>query len=303
MPNGEKVVRTTKVNAHGSLVNHYSYMKGTRPTRRLTENQVLPEVVPERIHTGTKNFYHYNMLKSLLSLFLFNIMTQFEFFIITEGEQLAVTWLANHLDPEDEVRLKWIQSYHIRQQRLSQREYQLHQYFDDFPCLKVVLGAELLQNDFAVLHPNCGDRFFDRWNIIRPLFIQSLNNCNDITIADKGYLNSLPRLLQHNQDAVILYLLPYIFEPRRPRLRRGERRARLSIVERRNFFLLHVHTAVDIEAAVIDQRNILNNLELTLQPILVLVGPIVSLEAAYVYVNESVNPTIYRVQTALHAVN
>lgn len=223
-------------------------------------------------------------------------------FQFTEEERLAVEWLSTHVDPQDQVKLMWTRTYNARQ-RLLKGDYQLHQYYQEFPCLKVALGAELLQSDFNNIHPNHANTFLERWDIVRPLLIELLNDSNDLTLADRGLLEALPNLLAHNQDAVIIYLLPYLVQLSPPKPIRGQRNVKLSIPERREYFLVHAETAADVEASLNRRRNDLHALDLHLQPIIVLVGPLVNLEGVYVYINESITPTIYVVNSVVRGID
>lgn len=211
-------------------------------------------------------------------------------------------WLSTHLDPDDQVQLKWDQSFNRRQEQLK-GDYQLHQYYTNYPCLKVAIGADLLVSDFNKIYPDAADKFFDRWEIVRPILINCLSKCKDITQADNGLVQALPTLLQHNQDAVIFYLLPYLVQAVPSRLKKGEKNTKLSAVERRAFFLIHVHTAADIQVALTRQRAKLVELNLTFQPIPVLVGPINNIQSVYVYVNEALDSSVYVVNSVLHAID
>ncbi|XP_044011925.1 uncharacterized protein LOC122854951 isoform X2 [Aphidius gifuensis] len=272
MPDGQIVKRVQKIKASGSFVNHLSYTQGQLKEKHLTTDpwqHIEAPVVRDA----------------------------------NEEEQTAVDWLSHHLDPDDQVKIKWDQSFGIRQQKLKSGNYQLHEYYKDFPCLEVAIGAELLSSDFNKIYPDAADKLFDRWEIVRPVLINYLNSCKDITQADSGLVHALPTLPHHNQDAIIFYLLPYIIQAPSLRLKKGEKNNKLSIVERRAFFMIHVETAADIQPAINRQRNILSNHNLTFQPIPVLVGPINDIQSVYVYVNETVNSSIYVVNSVLHAID
>ncbi|KAF7987565.1 hypothetical protein HCN44_003428 [Aphidius gifuensis] len=271
MQDGQIVRRVQKIKASGSFINHLSYVQGQLKQQHLTTDpweHITAPVVRDP----------------------------------TEEEQSAVDWLSSHLNPDDEVKTKWDQSFNHRQQQLK-GDYQLHQYFKNYPCLKVAIGADLLVSDFNKIHPDTADKLFDRWEVARPLLINSLSNCKEITQADKRLVQALPTLLQHNQDSVIFYLLPYLVQALPSRLKKGEKNTKFSIAERRAFFLIHVHTAADIQAALNRQRAKLVEPNLTFQPIPVIVGPINNIQSVYVYVNETIDSSVYVVNSVLHAID
>lgn len=144
---------------------------------------------------------------------------------------------------------------------------------------------------------------FDRWEGARNIIDSSLRNCNELDVDDLGYHRALPALAQHNKDAVLLYLLPYLLKLRRTR--QGKPAAeKISIREKQEAFFIHTESAADIDRALKRQRQICTAANVPLQPIPVFVGPLVNLEAYYVYVNDDiVEPTIYQAPTALHAVD
>lgn len=152
---------------------------------------------------------------------------------------------------------------------------------------------------FDLLHPNREEQFFDRWDITRDIITAALQDCKRLTGDDSGYYHALSSLAQHNKDAV-LYLLPYLIKPPRGSLGEGK----ISIREKQESFLIHAQTAADIDRALERQRQICIDTQSPLQPIPVFVGPLVNLEAFYVYINDSLeNPTIYQAPSALHVID
>lgn len=114
-----------------------------------------------------------------------------------------------------------------------------------------------------------------------------------------GYYSALPALGLHNKDSVLFHLLPYLINPPRTKNRTGN----ISISEKQDAFLIRAETAADISGALERQRQICIATGSTLQPIPVIVGPLVNPEAFYVYVNDSLeNPTIYQAESLLHAI-
>lgn len=141
---------------------------------------------------------------------------------------------------------------------------------------------------------------YEKWDTARNIIISSLHGCKGLSGEDLGYYHALPSLAQHNKDAVLLYLLPYLIKP--PRGRVGADKT--SIREKQEAFFIHANTAADIDGALERQRQICAASNTSLQPIPVFVGPLVNLDAFYVYINDSIeNPTIYQAPTTLHAID
>ncbi|KAK0070934.1 hypothetical protein PV325_013831, partial [Microctonus aethiopoides] len=167
------------------------------------------------------------------------------------------------------------------------------------------LGAELLLSDFNQIHPDKENILFERFECIRKHLIKRLKNCTTIkSIEDKAYVHLLESLLIHNQDGIIFYLLPYLIDPpkitkKRTNTLSSPNTHKLSIQEYRDYFLLHVEAAVHIEPSLQLRKEELRKAGLTLQPIPVFVGPIASIEAAYVAFDD----VLYKVDSSLHAVN
>ncbi|XP_011311252.1 uncharacterized protein [Fopius arisanus] len=221
---------------------------------------------------------------------------------LLENANEAVHWLQSHDGPPDEVKENWTISYAARQQRLAEG-CTVHQYYTEFPCLKVALGAGLLQADFDTLHPNRANELFDRWETIRPHIATSLQQCNYLSDNDQLLLTNLPQLLIHNRDAVIIYLLPYLIRPASNN-RQLQGGGRLTHEERKESFIIHVQTAAEIIPALQRQRAALQAAGLSMQPMPVIVGQVDNLQATYVYVHDSLdNPTIYAVDSIVHAID
>ena len=57
-----------------------------------------------------------------------------------------ITWLYNHLEPWNEVTDKWKATFDIRRQTLLQTELSVHDYINQFPCLKTQNAIHLVSN-------------------------------------------------------------------------------------------------------------------------------------------------------------
>ncbi|XP_034936582.1 uncharacterized protein [Chelonus insularis] len=267
-PDGTITNRRRKRNRKGTLVEHFEYLKDKLRTQGLltaTQRESVPEVLAA-----------------------------------TDEEQAAAEWLATNIGPPDSVKEHWIKSYPVRKTRLNQN-CTVHDYFAELPALKGGQGPELVALDFQRLYPDREDSLFERWDVARTVIINSLEDCRALNGDDLGFFKALPSLAQHNKDAVLLYLLPYIIKPSRKHI--GAEKL-LSIREKQESFFIHVQTAADIDAALDNQRQICNNSNTTLQPIPIFVGPLVNLKSFYIYINDCIkNPTIYQCQTVLHTID
>ncbi|KAK0072722.1 hypothetical protein PV325_010926 [Microctonus aethiopoides] len=196
------------------------------------------------------------------------------------------------------VKLSWTKTYSARQ-TILRKGCEISDYFRQFPTLKGALGAELLSEDFKRHHPHAVETFFTRWNCARDIIKTALADCNKLKGVDSGYYSVLPALNQHNKDSVLFHLLPYLINSPRTKHRVGN----ITISKKEEAFLIRAETAANISGALERQRQICIATGSTLQPIPVIVGPIVNPEAFYVYVNDSLeNPTIYQAESLLHAI-
>ncbi|KAK0071466.1 hypothetical protein PV325_012885, partial [Microctonus aethiopoides] len=219
-------------------------------------------------------------------------------------EKENLEWLKNHLDGDAIITLKiWKSTFNARRSILHTGQ-TIQDYYKSFPCLRTALGAELLLWDFSQLHPGKENILFDRLECIRNHLIKRLKNCRNIkSIPDQAYVHLLDTLLIHNQDGIILYLLPYVIDPPKVTKKRMNNNVesshdhKISIQEHRDSFLLHVESAVQIDASLQSLKENLRKAGLTLQPIPVFVGPLAAIEATYVAVDD----VLYKVDSALHA--
>ncbi|KAF7990195.1 hypothetical protein HCN44_011490 [Aphidius gifuensis] len=219
-------------------------------------------------------------------------------FIISDDQQASIEWLKTNVGPPNLVAQHWTNSYAARQSILKKGQ-SIHDYFNTFQCLKTAAGSDLLLLDFVSLYPNREELFFERWEVARDVIINALSNSKQLTGDDLGYFRALSILPQHNKDAVLFHLLPYIVKPI---TKKGQRK--LSIPERRESFFVHVRTAADIAQGIERQRQRCAAAGITLQPIPVIVGELVNPDSFYVYINDSLErPSYYETQTILHAFN
>ncbi|KAF7991027.1 hypothetical protein HCN44_000832 [Aphidius gifuensis] len=170
MPDGQIVKRVQKIKASGSFVNHLSYTQGQLKEKHLTTDpwqHIEAPVVRDA----------------------------------NEEEQTAVDWLSHHLDPDDQVKIKWDQSFGIRQQKLKSGNYQLHEYYKDFPCLEVAIGAELLSSDFNKIYPDAADKLFDRWEIgLYEIILPIGSKCSRQTLELLGQVEHAITLSNENHQ-------------------------------------------------------------------------------------------------------
>ncbi|KAK0075464.1 hypothetical protein PV326_011557, partial [Microctonus aethiopoides] len=263
-----------RINGSGCLLDHYKYTKAVLRKRGLLVSQSILRSMPSNI-------------------------------VLTELKKINLDWLRNHLDDDARITLQyWKSTFNARRNILRTGE-TIQDYYQAFPCLRTALGAELLLSDFNQIHPDKENILFERFECIRKHLIKRLKNCTTIkSIEDKAYVHLLESLLIHNQDGIIFYLLPYLIDPpkitkKRTNTLSSPNTHKLSIQEYRDYFLLHVEAAVHIEPSLQLRKEELRKAGLTLQPIPVFVGPIASIEAAYVAFDD----VLYKVDSSLHALN
>lgn len=115
------------------------------------------------------------------------------------------------------------------------------------------------------------------------------------------------------QDAIILHLLPYLFDGRskpgkrkhckksttKPKASQTQLRKQYSLQERREGLLLHVNTVADVESSLQGLKDNLQKRGDHLQPSLVVIGPLHKIEATIVVVDN----IRYQVPSCLHGVD
>ncbi|KAK0076851.1 hypothetical protein PV326_010487 [Microctonus aethiopoides] len=265
---GSVTNKKLKINTKGILFEHYEYSRSKLKQQDKLEEEEIEKTVEQPLYQAT------------------------------EEEQQAVEWLGTHLGPPDRVKSSWTITYSARQ-TILRKGCEISDYFRQFPTLKGALGAELLSEDFKRHHPYAEETFYTRWSCARDIIKTALADCNKLKGVDLGYYSALPALNQHNKDSVLFHLLPYLINSPRTKHRVGN----ITISEKQEAFLIRAETAADINGALERQRQICIATGSTLQPIPVIVGPLVNPESFYVYVNDSLeNPTIYQSEDFLKTI-
>ncbi|XP_034938897.1 uncharacterized protein [Chelonus insularis] len=181
----------------------------------LTYYSPYVEVNKRRINSSGTMWDHYNYLKKKFRagkiLDARNILEEEPDYAANETEVNQLEWLKDHLDPKDVVLQYWNNTYDLRHAKLK-AGLSVSEYFSNIPALGVAQGIQLIQADFKHIY---SENLFNqnRWRIIKNYLMNRLMNGSFIkTLQDEALLLLLPTLLAHNQDAVILYLLPNLIQ-------------------------------------------------------------------------------------------
>lgn len=152
-----------KINASGVLWEHYEYTCSTlRKKGLLTNNRRVAEIPVEDVD-------------------------------IDDCTKLAVQWLGSNTGPPQQVLQSW-NTTRIAREKILKAGSSIHDYYIQFPCLKITQGSELLSADFKHFYPGHENYLFDHWDIIRPHIMQLLSNCKSLSTDEKVLVRLLPRL-------------------------------------------------------------------------------------------------------------
>ncbi|XP_039303409.1 uncharacterized protein LOC105206671 [Solenopsis invicta] len=228
----------------------------------------------------------------------------------TEIDEDKLQWLFHHTEPWEQVCEYWNNTYRARNKLLMQDKLNVLEYFNKFPCLQLSKGQHLLVEDFNRQYPEKESIFPKRWNIIKKVIIDQLQQLNKrLSVSDTALISILPAISSDKQDAVIFYLLPILIESRRAGGYKRKRNTnceqdsensirKLTLQECRDAFMLHVQTVADLDRALYDFKRRLQRNKDTFQPTPLIVGPLVNIESSYVIVNDQK----FKVDSCLQAI-
>ncbi|XP_039306455.1 uncharacterized protein LOC113004589 isoform X1 [Solenopsis invicta] len=256
-----------------------------------------------RIQASGKLWEHYNYIKGDLrkqGILLQRSISKSiqETYAQTEIDEDKLQWLFHHTEPWEQVCEYWNNTYRARNKLLMQDKLNVLEYFNKFPCLQLSKGQHLLVEDFNRQYPEKESIFPKRWNIIKKVIIDQLQQLNKrLSVSDTALISILPAISSNKQDAVIFYLLPILIESRRAGGYKRKRNTnceqdsensirKLTLQECRDAFMLHVQTVADLDRALYDLKRRLQRNKDTFQPTPLIVGPLVNIESSYVIVND-----------------
>lgn len=75
---------------------------------------------------------------NIFSNFRFNVLLDFE------SNPEDIEWLEENVDPWDEVEIKWERTLSDRKALFENKEFSIHDYFKQFPCLRMQRGISLV---------------------------------------------------------------------------------------------------------------------------------------------------------------
>ncbi|XP_039304090.1 uncharacterized protein LOC113003214 isoform X3 [Solenopsis invicta] len=268
-----------------------------------------------RIQASGKLWEHYNYIKGDLKkqgiLLQRSISKSIqETYAQTEIDEDKLQWLFHHTEPWEQVCEYWNNTYRTRNKLLMQDKLNVLEYFNKFPCLQLSKGQHLLVEDFNRQYPEKESIFPKRWNIIKKVIIDQLQQLNKrLSVSDTALISILPAISSDKQDAVIFYLLPILIESRRAGGYKRKRNTnceqdsensirKLTLQECRDAFMLHVQTVADLDRALYDLKRRLQRNKDTFQPTPLIVGPLVNIESSFVIVNDQK----FKVDSCLQAI-
>ncbi|XP_047986882.1 uncharacterized protein LOC125233141 isoform X2 [Leguminivora glycinivorella] len=212
-------------------------------------------------------------------------------------------WLKNCCDPWETVEDYWTITAKTRLTRLQSNEYTIQQYFSEFKPLNQPGGIFLLLKDYAHLYPGNNQTLSGNWLLMRPKLIKLAKNRSD------AFLKDMLADIDHEQreevmDLAALMAIPFLMttsnvgkSKNKTKPKRLWRPSKQEVLEG---FIIHVKCAAHIEDTIARRAEKLREMELTLQPSIVIVGPsIKEISGRYIIVNN----VRYEVTSIINAVD
>lgn len=219
---------------------------------------------------------------------------------ITEEARAAGRWLATGRTPWPEVVSKWRLTAPLRYSRLlGGGDEHVNPYLNEWPILQHRAGHELILEDFKILYSAAHSKLQEGWTS----FVQKTLDLveKDAKNPDARALLATARSSTLHEDCLalaILQLLPYI-RPNHSYTKKDETRAKASILEATNSFLLIVEKEAGILKALKDRRDQLNCSEGGGHPLIIIVGDLQKVTSAHV----SIATLRYRVDSVVEALD
>ncbi|XP_043471995.1 uncharacterized protein LOC122504804 [Leptopilina heterotoma] len=244
--------------------------------------------------------------------------------VITDTIKEKIDYLETHSDDLEQVKIFWQETLQHRRYLLEVEKITVQNYLLKFKALREQAGQKLIEIDFNLQHPGKEKALSDKWPTIKDHIIRLLQNAK-LSATEQSFFELLPTLEEDNQNAVLLFLLPKIIPAGRiitskKRKRKGtvETQHDNNIVEAeesssnaesdpflkgikkdeyRDSYMLQIPIAIEADPTLLELREVLNKKKLTLQPLMVIIGSIFSINEIYVVVND----VWYKTESVLEA--
>ncbi|XP_057332779.1 uncharacterized protein LOC130672302 [Microplitis mediator] len=194
-----------------------------------------------------------------------------------------IEWLQNNLEPFDEIMDKWIKTIDKRHHFKNKS---IEQYFNTFECLKHSEGYKLLLQDFDSIYPDKVDKFYLKWPVIAPKII---NIAKKKKFAEaKMCISKYSRLNESgHQSLLALLLLPLLFTTVNIKSKKPGEHWRPEKEDTQKSFLLHIETEDELIFYQNERTKICEKYNLSVQPYVVISGPINNLVSSSVHINNT----------------
>ncbi|XP_077255928.1 uncharacterized protein LOC143893930 isoform X2 [Temnothorax americanus] len=166
-------------------------------------------------------------------------------------------WLYCHKDPYEEVKEKWDATHEVRLAQLRRETGSVYDYIIKYGALQLTTGYKLLLADFKKLYPDYDTRMWSKWT----------------EFARKA---SLLLSLEDNCHLNLFLKLGHLFSPVPVPLTNGKR-WKPTTQEMIDGFILHVKVMNDLVPNVERIRSKAQHMKTKIQPLVIAVGPTVSL--------------------------
>ncbi|KAK5640419.1 hypothetical protein RI129_011230 [Pyrocoelia pectoralis] len=193
------------------------------------------------------------------------------------------SWLETRTDPWNDVVRHWELTFELRQKCEVSN---IHDFLTEWPPLKLSTGYSLIDVDFDRLFPDKGLLLHEKWDS----FFNSVYTIKKDFVKDVGleiiYLLENESLNQSSKTAIQILLLPYLIPPK-GRARKGKEHWKASILECQQSLIVHAKIPADIERLIEDKVNKSKEAKQTIQPYIIVLGPLVSeIQQAYVILDK-----------------
>ncbi|KAB0804375.1 hypothetical protein PPYR_01345 [Photinus pyralis] len=208
----------------------------------------------------------------------------------------CAVWLKSFQEPWDLVLHNWKTTFPLR--KIKNTIPTVEQYMIEWPILKHKNAFTLIQFDFHELFPNCPIHSllneYQKWE----KFFIKLKNIHTLDKATEEFVDPLSsEISQDSKNAIQIAALAMIFPPK-GRIRCKKTHWKPSILECQESLINLVSTCGSIEECIVKRRNKLSELNLTVQPYMIVVG------ASYSCITESyviIDTNVYKTCSVLHA--
>ncbi|KAF0713678.1 SAM domain-containing protein, partial [Aphis craccivora] len=212
-------------------------------------------------------------------------------------------WLRNSSDPWKLVEENWDKTVHVRLNKIASKQGQsIVEYMTEFPALK----NQLILKDFEVAFPSSCDKLYQNFPLYKKrifeLAVDKIKKSKELAINEllNYYVQFDVVDKEETSNIAALLCLLFIIGVNSTRIKKSKTLWRPSKLESRDGFITHVKSDAEILETITRRREKLASFEQTLQPFIIIVGPVINDISSYLVI---VDNTYYRLNTIISAVD